>query len=350
MKRRSLQWSVVLSIALGFSLENNESCFAADDSVGLFEEATRAVAYVGNKAIHQKRARFLAATGEMVLEEAWISLEGGYSKQVSKRILTAGNNPLHGGIPADSGPYTHGLWVNDYGFLRIRAVTYDWIPAFAGTNDVSRFLSYLKPEWVRTYESRLSADEACCGDVKKLQVAPASGTPKTQTIVWDNPPFHRQFEVNHGLIAEAWTSINGVITERLINEFLPAIDLTPPPELQKALAALDGTVKATDVSKISNALRETQKPNFGLALAKIPRNGGIMVVKVYEGGPAHRAGVRPLDRIASIDGVRVEELQQHFSREISEKNTIRLLIIRTGVPDLSVTLEKADVGSFDSTN
>ena len=83
-------------------------------------------------------------------------------------------------------------------------------------------------------------------------------------------------------------------------------------------------------SEIGAAIRELDAAEA--ARARLDRPGGVVVVRVREGSPASRAGLRPGDIIIEFDGERVRGVR-HFSRLVLETpagRTVRSEILRDG--------------------
>ncbi len=280
------------------------------------------------------------------MEETWVSFEDGYLKRISKTFPYGHTNPLETGFVEDGSPYTHGLWISDAGRLAIRAGTFDWVPIPFGEAKLVQTLARLTQDWVHNYETSLMRSPTCCGDVAEFIVAPAAIVEARETVAWGKPPFHRELNIERGLIVEDTTARDGIVTQRLVNEILPTIDLTPPPNLQNKIATAPTPLENGGLLKAPTNLAAEQKFSFGFRIGKSPNSLGLVVAIVYEGGPAHLAGVRPQDRIMSIDGVSVESLSRHFSEEFREKDTVSLVVLRTGLPDRTITLRKVESATF----
>jgi carboxyl-terminal processing protease len=98
-------------------------------------------------------------------------------------------------------------------------------------------------------------------------------------------------------------------------------------------------------SEYDSLKSRTAKSYSGIGLTVRPEKGGL-VVKAALRGPARKAGIRPGDRIVSIDGRRVRRLPVDRSLELikgKQGTTVRLMVRRPREGTLSFTVKRIEI-------
>ena len=320
---------------------------AHSEELGMLNHAADAVQRVGGKGLHQLYASYSPQAGELLLNEVWVSFETGWSRRQSKRVPVTNGNPLENGFPEDATPFTHGLWVTAHGRLSLRGTSGEWTPVFFGEANLPLMLHQLSRGWRTTWLTRQSPEATCCEGNAGNEVAfpPIADGPATDTWHWVKDRYQMDFELARGLIREGWTTVDGIVTERVHNDFPAELDLTPPAELRAALAAMPRATRATDVEKAPADLPAHLPFAFGFAFAKIPGRPGLMITRVSENSPAHLGGLHPYDWLLKIDGTRVEDLPEDATATLAKKDSV-VLTVRSGDQDRQVTLQKVATETY----
>ncbi len=187
--------------------------------------------------------------------------------------------------------------------------------------------------------------------ITSAQAASAFHTPMLPAPIVAPEAGDQPEEVDFGVFWEAWNTI-----ERRFYYELPS-------EEDRVRGAINGMIQTLDdpytgyvEPDVARILREDNTGSFegiGAYVEEAP-DGGVFIVRVFEGGPADRAGLRAEDIVIAVDG---QDITGNILNESlllirgPAGTDVTLTIIREGVEepfDLTITRARIDIPTIES--
>lgn len=119
-----------------------------------------------------------------------------------------------------------------------------------------------------------------------------------------------------------------------------------------AAASLDPYSSFLSTGKLNEVYSQIEGNFVGLGVELKSSDGALLIVKVFQGGPADRGGIRADDRITAVDGRSVQELSTDQAANLlqgAEGTSVTVTVVSPGLSPRNITIrrEQVEVPSID---